>query len=394
MSAQAPSAAPLPPVPGSRNTGLDRARAVATLAMVMGHTLDAVLSDAARDGVGMVAYWSLRAVTAPLFLFVAGWAFATTVQRTGAHGASVLRRYLPRVALLLGWGYLLRWPGWGLPLLFAGDVTVWRHFLAFDALHGVAGALLVGAGVLSLLKGRTARMGALAVLAVLLPLVSPWVRATVEAGGWPLALEQALVSRTSNFPLFPWSAYFFVGGLAGLWLAEVKRAPHWLCLMGVGTVILALMTLWGGDPRVSDPTLVAWRVGLLSVAAGLAMRLPSRLDRWMAPVGRASLWVYVVHLPLAYGWSNFAGLASRLGRSQDVLPALGLALSVLAVSLTIALPAKKLYGRLRGRNRGPARQGAPREASSPREANAHRESSPLPSGEGRGEGAEAPGLSR
>ena len=92
-----------PPARGARNTGLDRARAVAVVAMVMGHTLDAVLSDAARDGVGMVTYWSLRAVTAPLFLFVAGWAFATTVQRTGAHGSSVLRRYLPRVGLLFGW---------------------------------------------------------------------------------------------------------------------------------------------------------------------------------------------------------------------------------------------------------------------------------------------------
>ncbi|AKI99284.1 surface polysaccharide O-acyltransferase-like enzyme [Archangium gephyra] len=378
MSAQAPSAEPLPPVPGSRNTGLDRARAVATLAMVMGHTLDAVLSDAARDGVGMVAYWSLRAVTAPLFLFVAGWAFATTVQRTGAHGSRVLRRYLPRVGLLFGWGYLLRWPGWGLNLLLAGDVTVWRHFLAFDALHGVAAALLMGAGVLSVCKGRTARMGALAALAVLVPLVSPWVRATVLAGGWPLALEQALVSRTSNFPIFPWSSYFFMGGLAGLWLAEVTRVRHWLCLVMAGTVILALMTLWGGDPRVSDPTLVAWRVGLLSVAAGVAMLLPARLDRWMAPVGRASLWVYVVHLPLAYGWSTFAGLASRLGRSQDVLPALGLALSVLLVSLLIALPAKKLHGRWRGRNRGPARPG-PHLDSPP-----HRESTPRPPGKGSG----------
>ncbi len=376
MSPEAPSAVPPVRAPAPRNTGLDRARAVATLAMVMGHTLDAVLSDAARDGVGMVTYWSLRAVTAPLFLFVAGWAFATTVQRTGASGASVLRRYLPRVGLLLGWGYLLRWPGWGLKGLLAGDVTVWRHFLAFDALHGVAGALLVGAGVLSLVKGRAARMGALAVLAVLLPLVSPWVRAGVEGGGWPLALEQALVGRTSNFPLFPWSAYFFVGGLAGLWLAQVKRVPHWLCLAGAGTGMLVLMSWWGGDPRVSDATLVAWRVGLLSVAAGGAMLLPARLDGLMAPVGRASLWVYVVHLPLAYGWSTFGGLASRLGRSQEALPALGLALSVLAVSLAIALPAKKLYGRWRGSRRGSARR-----------------STPLPSGKGRGEGTGTPRLS-
>ncbi len=108
------------------------------------------------------------------------------------------------------------------------------------------------------------------------------------------------------------------------------------------------------------------------------MLLPSRLDGLMAPVGRASLWVYVVHLPLAYGWSTFGGLASRLGRSQDVLPALGLALSVLALSLTIALAAKKLYGRWRGRNREPGRPPPP---------------SPVPSGEGRGDGPGTPRLS-
>jgi uncharacterized membrane protein len=329
--------------------GLDRARAVAVIAMVMGHTLDAVLSDEARVGAGMQAYWSLRAITAPLFLFVAGWAFATTVQRTGARGASVLGRYLPRVGLLFGWGYLLRWPGWALPAFFTGDETVWRHFLAFDALHGVAGALALGAGVLALLPARGARMAALALLALLFPLVSPGLRAAVDAGGWPLVLEQALVGKTSNFPLFPWSAYFFAGSFTGLGLAEVKRVPHWLCLMGTGVVLLSLMTLWGGDPRVSDPTLVVWRLGLLGVVAGLAMLLPSRLDGLLGPVGRASLWVYVVHLPLAYGWSTFQGLAGRLGRSQEVLPALGLALSVLTVSLLLTLPAQTLYKRWRKR---------------------------------------------
>ncbi len=327
--------------------GLDRARAVAVIAMVMGHTLDAVLSDVARNSAGMLTYWSMRAVTAPLFLFVAGWAFATTVQRTGVRGASVLRRYVPRAGLLLGWGYLLRWPGWGLPALFAGDPVVWRHFLAFDALHGVAGALLLGASVLAVLRGRVARMGALATLSLLFPLVSPWVRAAVEGGGWPLALEQALAGKTSSFPLFPWSAYFFAGGFTGLGLGLVKRVPQWLVMIGTGTALLSLMALWGGDPRVSDPTLVVWRLGLLGVVAGLAMLLPSRLDGLLGPVGRASLWVYVVHLPIAYGWSTFPGLASRWGHSLDVLPALAAALTVLTVSLALAVPAKKRYGRWR-----------------------------------------------
>lgn len=317
--------------------------------MVMGHTLDAVLSDEARDSMGMIAYWSMRAVTAPLFLFVAGWAFATTVQRTGARGSALLRRYLPRVGLLLGWGYLLRWPGWGLEALRAGDPGVWRHWLAFDALHGVAGALLLGVLVLAAVRGRAARMAALLGLAGLFAFVAPAVRASVDAGGWPLVLEQALAGRTSNFPLFPWSAYFFVGGLTGLGLAGVRRWPQWVCLAVPGTTVLALMALWGGDPHDSDPTLVAWRLGLLAVVAGAAMLLPSRWDGVLGPVGRASLWVYVIHLPLAYGWSTFSGLGGRLGHSRAALPALGLALGVLSVSLALALLAKTLYGRLRAR---------------------------------------------
>ncbi|HSP80914.1 MAG TPA: heparan-alpha-glucosaminide N-acetyltransferase domain-containing protein [Myxococcaceae bacterium] len=351
MSAQAPSAVPTTLAPGPRNTGLDRARAVAVVAMVMGHTLDAVLSDAVRNRAGVQAYWSMRAVTAPLFLFVAGWAFSLTVQRTGAQGRRVLRRYLPRVGLLLGWGYLLRWPGWGLPALFAGEPQVWRHFLAFDALHGVAGALLVGAGVLAVVRGRAARMAALATLVVLVPLASPWVREAVGGGAWPLALEQALAGRTSAFPLFPWAAYFLAGSFTGLGLGLLERVPAWMGLMGAGTVLLVLMTLWGGKPTVSDATLVAWRLGLLLVVAGVAMLLPSRMDPWMGPVGRASLWVYVIHIPIAYGWSSFPGLAYRLGRTQELLPALGLALGVLAVSLGLALSAKRLYGRWRARGR-------------------------------------------
>jgi len=312
--------------------------------MVMGHTLDAVLKDSARETTGMLVYWSFRAVTAPLFLFVAGWAFATTVGRTGASGVPLLRRYLPRVGLLLFWGYFLRWPGWGLDSLFAGKLEVWRHFLAFDALHGVAGALLMGSLVLAVVRGPVGRVAALSGLALAVPLVAPWVRAAVSGGGWPLALEQALAGRTSSFPLFPWSAYFLVGGVTGLVLAGVRRVPHWLVLLGAGTGLLGLVSLWGGHPRFGDVTLVLWRLGLVAVVAGLAMRLPARLDGLLGPVGRASLWVYVAHLPLAYGWSTFPGLASRLGRSQDVLPALGLALSVLAICLGVTLPLKKRYG--------------------------------------------------
>src|SRR6218665_3086173 len=214
--------------------------------MVMGHTLDAGLKDSGRETTGMLVYWSFRAVTAPLSLFVAGWAFATTVGGTGASGGPLPRRYLPRVGLLLLWGYFLPWPGWGLDSLFAGKLEVWRHFLAFDALHGVAGALLMGSLVLAVVRGPVGRVAALSGLALAVPLVAPWVRAAVSGGGWPLALEQALAGRTSSFPLFPWSAYFLVGGVTGLVLAGVRRGPPWLPPFGGGGGPVGGGGAWGG----------------------------------------------------------------------------------------------------------------------------------------------------
>jgi hypothetical protein len=69
------------------------------------------------------------------------------------------------------------------------------------------------------------------------------------------------------------------------------------------------------------------------------------VDGVLAPVGRASLWVYIIHLPMVYGWSTWPGLAGVWGHSLEVVPALETALGVLAVSLALALPAKRLYSR-------------------------------------------------
>jgi acyltransferase len=70
-----------------------------------------------------------------------------------------------------------------------------------------------------------------------------------------------------------------------------------------------------------------------------------------------------VHLPIAYGWSTFAGLASRWGHSLDVPTAIATAMTVLGVSLALALPAKRLYGRWRA-EAAPARP-SPSAALSP-----------------------------
>jgi acyltransferase len=55
---------------------LDLLRGIAVVIMVMGHSIDAVLSAAVRSSELFRAYNSLRGFTAPIFLFIAGFSGA------------------------------------------------------------------------------------------------------------------------------------------------------------------------------------------------------------------------------------------------------------------------------------------------------------------------------
>ena len=145
---------PAPPQLGAeRIAPLDAARALGVLAMVFGHTCDALLSAAVRAGPLAREYWKVRGLTAPLFLMVSGWAVAVAVERSRARGLPVVRQRLPRVLLLFAIGYALRYPGWDLPGFFSGRPAVWEHVLAFDALHAIAVGLFLASLVFALPSG-------------------------------------------------------------------------------------------------------------------------------------------------------------------------------------------------------------------------------------------------
>ena len=334
---------PPDPVPASpprpRLAALDAARALGVVAMVVGHTLDAVLAPAARSSPGMVQYWHARGLTAPLFMLVSGWAVTLAIGRSGARGWAIPRGRLGRVALLFALGYLLRWPGWGFGRLVAGDREVWAHFLAFDALHCIAAALLVASLVLALPKRpiQAVLLVALSVAAVLggRAAAQGAGSAGLPAGVPGIALAQVF-GGTSPFPVLPWAAYFFSGTLAGLLVPADRRGA--LLLGAVGATLVAVTWHWHGvgDRPPGDPVLFCFRTGsVLTFLAGLGL-VPSALSARAAPLGRSSLGVYALHLPIVYGWSSFPGLSWRVGPLLGAGGALGVALAVLLASYLAA----------------------------------------------------------
>jgi uncharacterized membrane protein len=326
-----------------RIAALDAARAVGVVAMVLGHTLDALLAPAVRAAPAVELYWKARGLTAPLFLVVSGWAVAVAVRRSGAGGLEVLRGRLPRVLLLLAIAYLLRWPGWGVERLLAGDREVWAHLLAFDPLHTIAVALLLSACLLGAPWGDRAKAGVLAGLALACVAAGTLVP---RAGPLPsplpaLALLQA-AGGTSPFPLFPWAAYFFVGAIVALLAPTDARARA--RALGATGAALVLATFWTGVGvmPMENPILVLFRVGgVLCLLAALS-RVPSALAARLAPLGRASLWVYALHVPVVYGWSTHEGLAARVGPTLSLGEAAGAAGVVLAASYAVVRCARAL----------------------------------------------------
>ncbi len=338
------------PVKAPRSPGLDAARAIAVVAMVIGHTADAMLSDASRAQPWIQTYWAFRGLTAPLFLFVAGWAVITVVDRSGATGFGVLRARLPRVALLFALGIGLRWPGWGLDALFAFDRDVWKHFLGFDALHCIGASLLAGALALSLTRNFAGRAIVLGTLTVLLPLVSGVVAASAAHRALPLVLQNALVADgRSPFPILPWAAYFFAGALTGLLLTRLER--QWVravSLLVVGAAMAAAAWKLGlAQLPTTSAVLFAWRLGQVLVIASFAMALPLAFASRLAPIGKASLVVYVAHLPVVYGWSTFAGLQARFGRSLEPWQVLLIAAVLLVMGMALATLLRRAKGWLR-----------------------------------------------
>ncbi len=350
--------------PAPRIAALDAARALGVVAMVFGHTLDGILAWDARGSAAMAAYWTVRGFTTPLFLMVSGWAAATAISRGRARGLEVPRGRIGRVLLLLAIGYGLRWPGWGLDRLIAGEREVWAHLLAFDALHTIAISLLVASLVFALpWRGREKAVLflSLAVLSVSLGMRQPTplpVRPLTL-----LALVQA-AGGSSPFPLFPWSAYFFVGSALGLLLRPDRRSALWMAAAGA---LLAISNLWTGvgEMPLGHPVLFLWRTGaVLLILAALTLVPPSLAAR-AAPLGRASLGIYAIHVPIVYGWSNQLGLLGWVGPRLSLPLSLAVGALVLATCLALLRGSqaswRSLSGALRRRRQlVEGREGYPR----------------------------------
>lgn len=121
----------------------------------------------------------------------------------------------------------------------------------------------------------------------------------------------------SMFPLTPWLAYIFAGGLLGVWLASEVKKPNFdkiigfkLAMIGIGFLLLSSLGdqfetyLYGKSYFWHDsPNLIYHRFGIVMCVASFMAFLSlyvKDMPKFMKQMSRNTLWLYVGHLIVIY----------------------------------------------------------------------------------------------
>jgi uncharacterized membrane protein len=320
---------------------IDWMRGLACVLMFQTHCYDSWLSPQARES--SLFRWSQLGGTlpAPLFLFLAGVSFALVTERLrekGALPAAIAKTTIRRGAEIFALGLLFRIQEYAIGYRW----SPWTDLFRVDILNMIGLSIML-MGVLCWLSARRIRsnsstlpqtvaasrlrnilasLAAAAAIALATPLL--WTTYRPRHLPWPIEsyVNGVHVFGTPQpwlFPLFPWSAFAFVGLAAGFFLftsiAKRNESLVFAAFGGTGILACLLSLLLDRSPlqlyRVYDywhtsPNFFLMRCGVLLIILSLIYAW----CRWglaqmgfspIIQIGKTSLLVYWVHIEFVYG---------------------------------------------------------------------------------------------
>ncbi len=339
-------------------------RGLAILIMIEAHVLDAWTRPGDRSTFAFGCAGILAGFAAPMFLFLAGVSASlgagARARRTGdaaAASASVRRRGWQ----VFGLAYLFRLQAYMLnpKALLAGVLKV-------DILNIMGPSIVAAAALWQVARDYRRRIIVLGAATLLVTLLTPLVRtsALVQALPGPIQWYIRPVPGRNNFMLFPWMGFVFAGALVGVLLdrPRAEAADRRFHARLAGLALLLAIASYAGSylPSIyadsqfwtSAPSFFLLRVGLVTAMLSATYfweqrprlfkvsgtiragrnEVPDILFSPMAQFGRASLFVYWVHVELVYGIFS-APLHKNLAFGDAVLAFAGFSLLMFTLAM-------------------------------------------------------------
>lgn len=333
---------------------VDIVRLLASLQMVNGHTIDAVILPALKAGPFFDSYNWWRGLVSVGFLMVSGIAFhVSTLARFERHRTNpgAVGARFRRALVVVAAGYFLGFPWGALSPDPAQASLAWTYFFSVGILHSIGAALLVLETLTLVARSARQVVVAAGLLAVFAFTLAPLADATLDRGQAHLLLNWLSHRGGSPFPLLPWTGHVFAGVVIGaIALPRGGHTPHRVVWSRLG--ILAVGTWMAGQVLQAVPwTMVttathpsarpAFVVGNLAAVLFVTLVLsvlfaPVRtLPRVLRVIAAETLAIYIFHLVVLFGFE--VRLARRIGPTLELPQALAFAAFMIALTSTFAL---------------------------------------------------------
>jgi uncharacterized membrane protein len=302
--------------PGASRRGyIDWLRGLSVLIMIEAHTLDAWTRLDARHNSAYGWAMIVGGFAAPSFLFLAGIALALAAGsrirrgRTPDEVATLARR---RALQIFGLAFLFRLQSW---LISGGNPA--QALLKVDILNIMGLSMLAAAMLWGLGRTRWDRVTWLVGATAFTAMITPIVRSSPLLSALPDPIEWYIrpIPGRGTFTLFPWAGFLLAGVAVGLWL-DAARTPENERRLNIAFATLGITIAAAGYaasflppiyPETSfwttSPTFFFLRLGVLIFSLPVAYAWN---NAWtgrsiLQAFGRASLFIYWIHVELAYG---------------------------------------------------------------------------------------------
>lgn len=308
----------------NRRAYIDWVRGLSVLFMIEAHTFDAwtLLNQRGRP----VYFWVtfIGGLAAPIFLFLSGVSVAMAgearARRTGDRRAAA-------------WSVQKRgWEVFGLAFLFRLQAFILspgstvRGIFKADILNIMGPSIAAAAWLWGRIVSLRWRLVVFGALAAAFTYTTPLVRQAAWIGWLPDPIEWYIrpLPRMSVFTFFPWMGYVFAGAFVGDLLSTAGdarsewRMNRWLFAAGLGLLLggygasflPSIYPAGWSNFWTSSPTYYFMKLGVMLLILGAAFVYVQRPwasapanPSWspLLEFGRSSLFVYWIHVELAYG---------------------------------------------------------------------------------------------